>query len=150
MTPYEGWGEVELDPRLRRAVLWSGITTVVTLLALLNLPMIWQWSNAEFFILLQPQLQAVVRWCWLMQRSLVWFNLASVGVYVTLLVITHQFQRGRLWMLRIAYGQSLIGMLNGLILSLALAVIVVNLVAWIVAAIVCLLLFFSFLTSAGR
>ena len=150
IMPYEAWGEVELDPRLRRAVVGSGITSVVTLLALLNLPLIWQWSTSDFYLLLRPQLQAAVAWCWRLQQPLTIFDLVSVAVYVGLLILTHQLERGRLWMLRIAYGQTLIGALNGAILTLSLAVIVVNVVAWIVMAIVVITIFWAALTDSVR
>ncbi|MBV7334981.1 hypothetical protein KFU94_43435 [Chloroflexi bacterium TSY] len=147
---YEVWGEIELDPRLRRAIVWSGITSIITLLALLNLPLLWQWSRADFWLLLRPQLQAAVLWCAQMQRPLLIFNVGSVVVYVVLLILTHQLQRGRLWVLRVGWAQSIIGALNGAILTLTLAVIVVNIIAWIVMTIIVIMAIGAALSDLGK
>lgn len=136
IRPYETWGEVDLDPRLRRAVLWSGVATSITLAALLNLAAIWQWSHADFFLVLQTQLQTLLLLCWRMQQPLVLFNLSSLVVYVLLLAMTRRLQSGHIWSHRIAYAQTLIGALNTLILILSMAVIIVNIVVWILAFII--------------
>ena len=122
MTPYETWGTVDLDSRLKQAVTWSGITTLITLVALLCLPYLLMVSHSEFFLLLRTPLQGLLFLCWQYQRTLVIFNLATLGVYGLLWFVTQQLQVSRLAWLRVAYAEAIVGALNGFILLLCSAV----------------------------
>ena len=71
---YERW-RAPLDPRLRHAVILSGISILTTLLCLLALPQLLLWSRSDFFILLQPQFQGVLSFLYPWQTTLIYFNL---------------------------------------------------------------------------
>lgn len=150
MTPYETWGTVDIDPRLKQAVTWSGVTTLITCLALLGLPYLMQVSASRFFLLFQAPLQGLLFLCWEYQRWLVILNLATLGTYATLWFVTQQMQASQLVWLRVAYAEAIIGAINGFILLLCSAVIVVNVIAWIVIIIAILMFLSGWASSSGR
>lgn len=145
-TPFESW-RVPLDTGLRRAVIWSGISIVLTLLALWVLPGLLRWSHSDYFLLLQTPFQQILRLLYTYRTELILFNLLSLALYVVLLIATQQLQVGRVPWHRVATVEATIGALNASVLALESAIIVINLVVWIVALVISIWIFIAVLAG---
>ena len=128
----------------------SGISLFTTLLCLLALPQLLTWSYSDFFILLKPQFQGILRFLYPWQLTLIYFNLFCLAVYASLLIATQQLQAGRAIWHQIAFAEISIGVINGLLLTLEIAILVINIVAWIVVIVVVISVLFRALASIGK
>lgn len=130
-TPYERW-RAPLDPRLRQAVIVSGISIVTALVVLWTLPTLLPLSDSDFFLVLGPQFGGILDAMYQARPLLVGLNLISVAVYVALLAFTRGLRAGRAEWHWAAFGEIAIGAVNGFILALEVAMVVINLVLWII------------------
>jgi len=130
-TPYERW-RAPLDPKLRRAVILSGISIVTTLVALWTLPALLPLSDSDFFLVLGPQFGRILAAMHQAHPILVALNLISAAVYATLLATTQGLRVGRAVWHWAAFGEVTIGAMNGFILALEVTIVAINLALWIV------------------
>lgn len=130
-TPYERW-RAPLDPRLRQAVIVSGISIATALVVLWTLPTLLPLSDSDFFLVLGPQFGGILDAMYQARPLLVGLNLISVAVYVALLAFTRGLRAGRAEWHWAAFGEIAIGAVNGFILALEVAMVVINLVLWII------------------
>lgn len=113
-TPYERW-RAPLDPRLRQAVILSGISIATTLVALWTLPTLLSLSDSDFFLVLGPQFGGVLAAMYQARPLLVGLNLTSAAAYVALLAFTRGLRAGRAEWHWAAFGEIAIGAVNGFI-----------------------------------
>ncbi len=130
-TPYERWRS-PLDPRLRQGVIVSGVSIITTLVALWMLPSLLSLSDSDFFLVLGPQFGGVLSAMYQTRPFLVGLNLISAAAYVALLVFTRGLKAGRAEWHWAAFGEIVIGAANGFILALEVAIVVINLLLWII------------------
>lgn len=130
-TPYERW-RAPLDPKLRQAVILSGVSIATTLVALWALPALLPLSDADFFLVLGPQFGRIMATLYQARPALVALNLTSASMYVALLAATQGLKAGRAVWHWAAFGELAIGAVNGFILALEMAIVLVNLVLWII------------------
>lgn len=145
-TPFESW-RVPLDPDLRRAVIWSGMSIGLTLFAIWMLPGLLRWSESDYFVLLRTPFQRILWVLYTVRTELILFNLASLALYVVLLIATNQLQAGRVLWHRVATVEATIGALNAFVLALESAIVLINLVVWIVALILAAIIFMGILAG---
>jgi hypothetical protein len=124
-TPYERW-RAPLDPKLERAVVLSGLSIVTALLALWMLPGLLPPADSRFFLVLGSLFRAVLAGVQRVRSILIVLNLISVGVYVALLIATQGLEAGRAKWHWVAFGETVIGVLNGCILLLPVGIIAIN------------------------
>jgi len=110
----------------------SGISIITTLVALWTLPTLLSLSDSGFFLVLGPQFGAVLAAMYQIRPLLVGLNLISTAAYVALLAFTQGLRAGRAEWHWAAFGEIAIGAVNGFILALEVAIVVINLVLWIV------------------
>ena len=77
-------------------------------------------------------------------------NLICAGMYVALLITTRGLEAGRAAWHWIAFGEVTIGAVNGFILALEVAIVVINLVLWIVAITTVMLIVLGLLTGLAN
>jgi hypothetical protein len=127
--PYERW-RAPLDPKLERAVVLSGLSIVAALLALWVLPGLLPPSDSLFFLVLGSLFRSVLAGVQRVRSILIVLNLISAGVYTALLIATQGLQAGRAMWHWVAFGETVIGVLNGCILLLQVGILVINLILW--------------------
>jgi hypothetical protein len=143
-TPYERW-RAPLDTRLRQAIVMSGASSILVLITLWELPVISQLTPSPFLLFLRPQFGAILALISRARLPLLALNLVSATVWVALAIGTRGLRTGRgLWHW-VGFGEVAIGALNGLVLALALAIVLLNLALWAIFAAVAIGLLLGFL-----
>jgi hypothetical protein len=143
-TPYERW-RAPLDTRLRQAIVMSGVSSALVLLMLWALPVIAQLVPSSFLLLLRPQFGAILQLIFRARLPLLALSLVSSINCVALTIATRGLRAGRGIWHWVGFGQVAIGAINGLILALALAIVLLNLALWIMFAAVAIGLLLGFL-----
>ena len=136
-TPYEQW-RAPIDHNLRRAALLAGPTILAGLLLILALPAMLPLTDSSFFLVLGDQFGGILLALYQLTPFLVAFNLASLVVYLVLLVATNGLEAGRPHYHWAAVVEVLIGAANGVVMALELAIILINIVLWIVIICLCI------------
>ncbi|HEU5101918.1 MAG TPA: hypothetical protein VFU22_23010 [Roseiflexaceae bacterium] len=143
-TAYERW-RAPLDTRLRQAIVMSGAGSALVLLTLWALPLISQLEPSPFLLFLRPQFGAILGLLSRARLPLLVLNLVCAMNCVALTIATRGLRAGRgLWHW-VGFCQAAIGAINGLILALALAIVLLNLALWVICAAVALGLLLGFL-----
>ncbi len=138
----------------RRLVLTTRISLLVCLLAIFAYLGVasskFSVASGGFFLLggswLQSGLDAV-------QTNLLWLvgaNILYLFLSFAIMFATHNFRHGRPSLHFAIYGQTLLGGLNILLFSLTLAIIVINVVIWLIIAAICISLLIGLFSSARR
>jgi len=135
--PYEDW-RAPIDDNLRRAALLAGPTILAGLLLILALPAMLPLTESSFFLVLGDQFGGILLALYQLTPFLVAFNLASLVVYLVLLLATNGLEAGRPHYHWAAVVEVLIGAANGLVMALELAIILINIVLWIVIICLCI------------
>ncbi|MBC7264768.1 MAG: hypothetical protein H5T64_10515 [Chloroflexi bacterium] len=135
-TAYESW-RAPIDHHLRRATILAGPTILAGLLLILVLPSIVPVFTSDFFLVLGDQFGQILWALYQCSPFLATLNLASLVMYLVLLVATRGLSAGRAQYHWVAFFEVVIGAANGFVMALELAIIVVNIVLWIVIICLC-------------
>lgn len=136
-TPYEQW-RAPIDHNLRRAALLAGPTILAGLLLVLALPAMQPLIESSFFLVLGDQLRGILLALCQVTPFLVAFNLASLVVCLVVLVATNGLESGRPQYHWAAVVEVLIGAANASVMALELAIVLINIVLWIVIICLCI------------
>jgi hypothetical protein len=147
--PYEQW-RAPLDPRLQALTWLAGAALFVHLLFLFSLPWWLEMSRSGFFLVGGGILRGVFSWISVHTPWLLILNLMALAAFLWLVWHTRGLQVGRLTAHRLAFAEAAAGAASAFPLAVSLAMILLNLILWILVvvasvALLCFLLgaFFS-------
>jgi len=148
-VPYERW-RAPLDRKLQMLTLLAGAALLAQLLFLWNLPGLLEWSRSGFFLVGGGILRGLLSWLAAHATVILLLILASLGLYLVLVWRTRMLQAGGLTWHRVAFAEVAAGAASAFPIAVSLAIILVNLVLWVLA--ICLFLWFIgfLLSGAGR
>jgi hypothetical protein len=132
-VPYEQW-RAPMDPQLQLLTWLAGAALLVHLLFLVELVPGWlEWSRSDFFLAFQGTFQGFLSWVADHSRWLAPLNLAALVLYLALLWRTRNLQTGTLTWQHVAFGEVAVGAAGAFPLTVSLAIILFNLILWILA-----------------
>lgn len=142
-VPYEWW-RAPFDPKLRILTWFAGAALLAHLLFLLTLPWLLEASDSDFFLIFRGTLHGLLFWVADRVPLLLGLNLLALLSYLWLVWRTRGLRASRLEWHWAAFGEVVAGAAGAFPLAASLAIILVNLILWIV--IICLGVLFGLLT----
>jgi hypothetical protein len=129
-TAYERW-RAPFDARLRRSVALSGVCMLATLLILYGLPMLSPLTRSSFFLILRTYFATMLELLLQARPFIFALDLIGASVFVALLALTRGLREGRAAWHWLGFAEVAIGVFNGFVLALALAIVAINLALWL-------------------
>lgn len=145
-VPYERW-RAPLDRRLQMLTLLAGAALLTQLLFLWLVPGLLRWSRSGFFLVLGGTLHSLLSWLAAHAAVMLLLTLAALGLYLMLVWRTRMLQAGGLTWHRVAFAEVAAGAASAFPVAVSLAIILLNLILWVLA--ICLFLSFIGLLLSG-
>lgn len=146
-TSYEDM-PVPFDPALRRNVGWSLASISASLVLLWALPSLVYWSQSSgFFLALGGVFIGILDLILAVQPLIITINVVALLLCVLLFRSTNNLEAGSADWHKLAMAENYVGAINGGIMALEVAILVGNLILWIIIGILAVVLAFVFLAA---
>lgn len=136
-VPYEHW-RAPFDQKLQLLTWLAGAALIMHLLFLWSLPGLLGWSRSGFFLVFGEVLHGLLFWIAAHAPLLVVLNLIALVIYLVLMERTGGLKAGTLKWQRVAFGEVAAGAAGAFPMAASLAIILLNLLIWILW--ICILL----------
>jgi len=139
---------VAFDRRLIMVTYISIAVNIIAIAAYIFVSRISYIPSSGFFLLFDSQLNWGIEIIHHYLVFLIILNSLYLGVTLWLFIITRRFQQGRQEYHMIIFGQTILGSANTLVFSLTLAIVIINLVIWLLIGALVISIFFGMLSSS--
>lgn len=149
-VPYERW-RAPLDRRLQMLTLLALAALAADALFVIVLaPALLSWSHSGFFLVAGGILHGLTSWVVAYAPLLLLLNLGALALFCMLLRRTRGLQTGTLTWQRAALAEVAAGAAGALPMAVSLAIILLNLILWVLAICLFLWLIGLLLGGSGR